>query len=178
VSVDLVDGSRRVPAELRVLRSSRRHWLAVLGSSTAFVAGGILMLLSRATLGWLVVAFFGLCALVAGCQVVWPSVLTVSESSFEVRHFRRRVTRSLAQCSEFEVWRSPVGSRALIVFDHPSGQGGLIGRTNRRLSGRSTALPDTYGLAPDVLARLLNDARARAVSQAKAADDPRAGSSQ
>ena len=52
----------------------------------------------------------------------------------------------------------------LVVYDDPTSRGGMLGKMNTGIIGRSSALPDTYGLSHEELAWLLNEWRQRALN--------------
>ena len=145
-----------------MFRASRRKWLLVLAGCAAFVFVGALTFTKSPWVGETAIAFFGLGLIVAGWQTVSPGRLVVTPTTIEVTTLGRRWSRDLASCSEFGVWR--FGVQTLVVFDHPGGTAKRLGRANRRLSGRSSALPDTFGMDASELASILNKARASAMA--------------
>jgi hypothetical protein len=140
-------------------RTSRKRWATIGVVAVAFVAAGVVMMLDGNFWGWVTVAFFGLCLVVAGWQLVSPGRLILTPEGFTVVTLGRTMRYELAKCGVFTVWRNPFGGTRMVVFDY-EGSDGRLGRANRRLAGASASLPDTYGMKAEQLARILNDARA------------------
>jgi hypothetical protein len=145
------------------------------GLSLAFVAAGVWLILTGEAGAWLVLGFFGLCAVLAllvplatrnhlrldpdGFTVTTP-VLTRSYRWAEVDRF-------------FAVGPDGSGSvgfdlAAAALRRHRGSQ-----RLTRRLFGYDDALPQTYGMPPERLAALLNRWKARATGAARAPDPDR-----
>ena len=151
-----------------VLTASRRKWFGVSAVCLVFVAAGLLVLRAgkSGAVGWITIAFFGVCLIVSVAQLVIPGQLVVSHEAIEVHHLGRRWSRDLARCGPFDVWRSPLGRQAWVVFDHSEDRAKPLARSSRGLSGHSSALPDTYGRTAVELVNILNEARAKALSSA------------
>ena len=52
----------------------------------------------------------------------------------------------------------------MVVYDDASQKGGLMAAASSAISGHTSGLPDTYGLAPADLARLMQQWRERAIA--------------
>lgn len=148
-----------------LLRPSRTKWLLLLAVSLAFTVGGAFMIRDGSAQGWFVLAFFGLCTLVAIALLLPSSAyLRLTRDGFEVRSlFRASLTR-WADVGEFRAGR--IGVNAMVVFNYaPSYARARTARAMASvLTGVEGALPDTYGYRVADLARLLNDWRSRALS--------------
>jgi hypothetical protein len=59
-----------------------------------------------------------------------------------------------------------------VAFDHPDDVAKRLGRANRSFAGRSSSLPDTYGMRAEQLAALLNRARAAALAGPRGGPGP------
>lgn len=149
-----------------VLTASRSKWSRVLAMSLGFVAMGVVTAIGEPTpFGWVVVAFFGSSAVISAGQLLYPSKLVLDATTVTVSGFGRGFSRDLASCSSFEVWRNPVARQELVVFNHPLDVERRGGRASTRLSGHSSALPDTYGLPAAALAAQLSRARSAALAR-------------
>jgi hypothetical protein len=154
--------------EALVLETSPRKWAWICLGCIGFVLLGMVVVVAGYVVaGLLVAAFFGACLVVAARQMSRPGRLVVIADSFEVLHIGQATTRDFLSCSRFEVWR---GGKALVVFDHPIDDAKQFSAENRRLTGRSGSLPDTYGVRVTDLADLLNTARAEARVRAGTTD--------
>ena len=149
-----------------VLRASAARWVWILIGSMVFLAFGGGMALSARTgaaakgIGWFIVVVFGFCAVVALRQLVSPGSLTISRTSIDMIRHGRLTTFDLADCGRFTTWRNPSRGTTTVVFDHVPDPDTEVTRTNRAVMGGSRSLPDSYGLSPQTLADLLNEARA------------------
>lgn len=148
-----------------VLTADRRSWWRMLMIGVVFASIGVAMVIvERSVIAWLVTVLFGLLVAVAGMQLRNPATLEITATEIEVQTLGRRWSRDLASCSEFGVWENPAARQSIVVFDHPSDLEKRSGRLNVRLTGRSGALPDTYGQTAEELAALLNRARLTALA--------------
>ena len=112
---------------------------------------------------------------VIGCVVAVPvmialmlqgSSLRLDREGLRIRHAWRTTVTRWRDTSEFEVAALPMvatssGTR-MVVYDD-AGRSSTLGAINSGLVGRSSALPDTYGLSHEELAALLNEWRRRAL---------------
>src|SRR5690348_4499396 len=97
----------RFPGPL-TLHPSRKKWLLVLAGCALFAIGGYWMVRSNEGMGWLVLIFFGLGALIA-VVVMLPGAgaLTLDRDGFETRSLFRRSRARWSDVSRFEVARIP-----------------------------------------------------------------------
>jgi hypothetical protein len=113
---------------------------------------------------------------VAGCAAAIPvmivlvwrgSSLRLDGSGLQVRHgWRTRSTR-WADASVFEVSAPiPPSDIRVVTYDDVTSRRGTVAAINARITGRGSALPDTYGLSLEELAWLLNHWRERALAVA------------
>ncbi|MGB8717078.1 MAG: STM3941 family protein [Rhodanobacteraceae bacterium] len=149
------------------LYPSRIKLMMLLAVSLGFVALGIWIVPSDPLVGYLNIGFFGLGAVVFVLQLnPKSSFLTLSEEGFTYSAMHRRQFVRWQDVDAFKVVR--VGPRRFVgwtcVASH-DGQG-VVQRANKAISGVGAALPDTYGMAPHELARLLDEQRQRACGQA------------
>jgi hypothetical protein len=134
--------------------------------SIVFVLIGAAMVLGETThwlgksIGAALVVVFGGCGIVAGREIVAPGALIISRRELQVMNLRRHTTFDLADCGHFAPWDNPGRGASVVVFDYARDGDSDLARENRHLMGGSRALPDNYGLRPEDLADLLNDARA------------------
>jgi hypothetical protein len=143
---------------------SRRKWLLLFGGCALFAAGGVMMVQSGERMGWLVLGFFGLCAFIPLVMMLPGSArLVLDRDGFEYRTlFKSR--RSLWRNTGNFGWANiPPGNVKLVVFDDVSASG-MSADLNAGITGRNSALSDTYGFAAADLADLLEAWRARAVT--------------
>jgi hypothetical protein len=160
------------------LRVSRLKWFAVLAGGLGFVAIGVFML--RGDIGgvdrwdvliaWACLVFFGLVALVAAVMLLpGAGSLTLAAEGFETCNLFRRFRTPWQQASDFTVGEYDAQEgwlarpQRLVVYDDSRCVGALAD-LNRRMLGRNGALPDTYGLSYDDLARLMTQWRERALT--------------
>jgi len=153
-------------AEIRVLKASRFKWAVLFVAGAVFALGGVLIFFAapggRAG-GIAVFAFFGLCAVVAAIQLVFPSTLTLTTDGFTFTALRRRVTRRWNDIDSF----APVRASALsgvvgITLAASAEQRSGVRKAARNIWGYDGgALPDTYGMTAGELAALMNEWRDR-----------------
>ncbi len=146
------------------LSSSRRRTFALAGVASAFVAlGCVLVATGQLFVGWLSITFFGACLVVGLLLLVMPGTLALSPEGMRVRHLGQDwPLLAWDNCSDFTVWEPPAGP-ALVVFTYSGPplrwKPGMAVRGTKALTGGNAALPDTYGLTAEELARLLERAR-------------------
>ena len=144
---------------VRVLRGSRRLWAQIVAGSMIGVIP-ISVLCTAGTTRWLL--FTWMCAMVVPVwQLISPGRLELSATTLTVRKFGMTRTYELRQCAAFKVWRPPVGRLEYVVFDNDATNGTRVGENNRRRTGGSALLPDTYGMSATDLATLLNSTLAK-----------------
>ena len=163
VAVD--DLLRRFPQDAELKAGRLRLGLSLLVSVVFF--GVCLTLLQRGDAGWLITLALWLGAILFGLAVPLLLVLVVRGASlsltrqgFVVRHGWRSHATPWTAAGPFAVRSVPRGVGSLVVYDDAR-----LAGTDARPAGRSAALPDTYGLAPEELARLLNGWRERALAR-------------
>lgn len=149
-----------------VLVPSRRKWLLVLGGGLAFVAGGLWVMHDHSLLGWQAIVFFGIAALV-GAIMLLPGAggLRLDSDGFEMTSLFRRHRSRWTEVSEFEVVRVPPSLQKMVVFDDARTKDSALAKANRSLTGRTSGLPDSYGLRHEDLAAIMNEWRARATGR-------------
>ena len=154
-------------AESFVLHVSRRKAAQVTAVSAIAVFLGVRIVRTGSAFAWLAVAFFGLGLIIGLWQLIAPNALVVTPTTLTTRTLWRVHDWDLASCGQFVVWRNPAGGQKFVVFDHPLDMTKKTPPMSiRSLSGRSSRLPDTFGLEASVLAGRLNDARAAARANA------------
>ncbi|HPU39439.1 MAG TPA: hypothetical protein PLS63_07685, partial [Microthrixaceae bacterium] len=97
-----------------VLSGSPHRWGLVALGCGFFVLVGVAIGLSGhyVVIGWVIAAIFTWMLVVAMRQTNQADHLVLHEQSFDVVHLDTTVTRDLASCSEFGVWRH--GSTSLV----------------------------------------------------------------
>jgi hypothetical protein len=182
----------RFPGPL-TLDPSRRKWLLVVAIGVVFIlgaallirdpagssdtavgrgVGGIVVTLGLArdraaattAIGWIALVIFAL-ATIVGLLNLLPGAagLTLGRDGFRTRNLFRRHDYKWADVSDIAGVRLPSLSRC-VAFNDRLVQGSRLARTNVRLVGRNSALPDTYGLSVDDLAQLMSLWRERALA--------------
>lgn len=145
-----------------VLRPSRGKLLAQVLLGLVFAVVGVWMGRSGKSAGWFVAGVFGIGSLGLSVQL-FPnaSYLALSAEGF-------------VMCSMFRPWKfawtdvgafavGHLGNRKVVMFNFSDSYRKLAaGRAVARIiSGAEGALPDTYGMGAEELARLLNEWRLR-----------------
>jgi hypothetical protein len=149
-------------------------WRAA-GLSLAFVAAGLWLIRRGEAGGWLVLGFFGLCAVLALLvPLATRNHLRLDPDGFTVT--TPVLTRSYRWAEVDRFFAVGDGGSGAVAFDlaaaSPRRRGGSQ-RLTRRLFGYDDALPQTYGMPPERLAALLNGWEARATGAARAPDPDR-----
>ena len=152
----------RFPGPVKLDRSPRK-WIWVLLACSVFVAIGVGLMPKDEVETWFVIAFFGLGVLVAAAMLL-PGAggLVLSQHSFEMTSLFRRHSCRWQATSGFRVMQIPRAG-GMVVFDDTDAKTSKMGRVNASLVGRSSALPETYGLSAEDLARLMEQWRERAL---------------
>ena len=148
------------------LYPSRIKLMLLLAVSLGFVALGIWILPSDPLIGYLNIGFFGLGAVVFVLQLnPKASFLKITEEGFTFSTMRRRQFVRWQDVDVFKVVR--LGPRRFVGWNSAAGSEapGGVRRANRAIGGVEAALPDTYGMNADELARLLDEQRQRACGQ-------------
>ena len=145
------------------LRPSRLKWIFILLICVAFAVGGYFMAADGKTIGWWILAFFGLGVPVSiAAMLPGAGGLTLDRGGFEVVNLFRRQSYTWAEVSGFKKAQL-VYQNEMVVFDHAGAKGKMIASVNTGLVGRNAGLPDTYGFSTDVLADLMARWRDRAM---------------
>ena len=145
-----------------ILHIGRKRMYLLLIGSVLFVATGIVMVLKGEESGWLPACFFGLTAIVGAVSLL-PEATTLrldadgmeTTTLFRKTHFRWRDVSDFSVASLLSLW--PAASRYVCFnLSTLSGPGTKLAVA---FTGRTSMLPDTYGLSADALALLLNNWR-------------------
>jgi hypothetical protein len=115
--------------------------------------------------GWAAVIFFGIAAILLLVRLITKNELSLSPEGFTVTNLGRTATTPWTHVESFGVM-SPGGRARIVGYNFVEGLGGVAGmrRAARSRMGYEALLPDTYGLKPEELARLMNDWRERSPS--------------
>ena len=151
-----------LPALPITLRASRRKWLLVLSISLAFVAIGVWVAPENPVMAWSCVAFFGLCALVAGVNLhPNSSYLVLDTNGFTFSSLFRKHSVRWSEVQEFFPIR--VSATRMVGWNFTPQYAAAPGlrKVSTALSGAEAALPDTYGKSVEELAELLECFRSR-----------------
>jgi hypothetical protein len=108
--------------------------------------------------GWAAVVFFGIGCLVSVFTLVpGASGLTLDKEGFVIRNLFRRICYQWPNVGEFAVVtiKYGAGSKKLVGFNDRLAATSTGAAINLKLTGRNSALPDTYSLSIEDLARLM-----------------------
>ncbi len=140
-----------------VYRPRMGKTLLLLLVSSAFVAGGMLMIHEGRPFGWVAVAFFGLGLIVFALQLLPnSSYLRVSSSGIEIGGLWRSHQYKWSDISHFYTGCIGPNKMVLIAFAPSYEQAQTARNVARTLTGAEGALPDTYGFTAEALAAHLN----------------------
>jgi hypothetical protein len=144
------------------LYPSRKKWFLVLLASAVFTAGGVAMVSSNESLGWLVLVFFGT-GLVMSATMLLPGAggLVLDADGFQVTTMFRSRRSRWRDVTNFEPISVPYSRQRMVGFDDATA-GRTITAINKALAGHNAALPDNYGFSVDELAELMRRWRERA----------------
>jgi hypothetical protein len=147
------------------LYPSRKKWLLVLAGSALFAVGGFWMIRQGNAMGWVVLIFFGLVAVVAAAAML-PGAggLTLDRDGFEATNLFRRHRTRWQDATGFQAARIPPAHQNWVAYDDVNASTKRIAKFNVGIVGRNVALPDTYGLSADNLAQLMVQWRERALA--------------
>ena len=112
-----------------------------------------------AEFGWVTVVFFGIGAGLSLLTLLPGAAgLTLDQDGFVVRSLFRRRAYRWADVDAFTVTEVGYGrgSKKLVGFDDRLAAASAIARANVKLTGRNSALPDTYGLSAEDLVLLMS----------------------
>ncbi|MEO4047516.1 hypothetical protein AAFN46_10550 [Pseudomonas sp. CAU 1711] len=144
----------------RLLRPSPWKWLGILLLCLVFCAIAVLMLRDGRGVGWFCLGVFALGALVAAVALLpGANYLRLEEEGFSFSALFRAHRVDWADVQGFAVVR--VASNAMVGWRYHEGrqpQGRGV-RLSLALAGCHAALPETYGLAAEELAQLLERLR-------------------
>lgn len=135
--------------------------------SLAFAAGGSWQVREGNAAGWFVMVFFGLSIMVFPLHLLARgNHLRLDQDGFTVAMVPVSRCYRWSEVDRFFV--SDSSGPALVVFDLPPacGRRSLNQRLTKRFLGYDDALPQTYGMAPDRLAELMNGWKTRATGVA------------
>jgi hypothetical protein len=89
--------------------------------------------------------------------------LKLDRDGFEVTSLFRSHRVRWQDAAGFAPVAIPPSIQKMVCYDNVGLAGGALGKVSIAISGHNAALPDSYGLAVDELARLMAQWRARAV---------------
>jgi hypothetical protein len=149
----------------RVLKPTPGRWIAVAVIAALFVAIGLYLIATRGSwTGWLSAGFFGFVLAVALAQLAGlGSRLTLHADTFELGNFGRSTTERWDEVRDFTAFKQSFNT--LVGFDRVRDIGSRMGSLNQAMGGRTAALPDTFGLEPDALVKLMEAYRANGVER-------------
>ena len=157
------------------LSSSRQKGLGLLAGALAFGLLGAFILAPGPTglraqiAGWAALAF-GVAGILVCIAMLMPggAGLTLAADGFGVTRFFHTRHTPWILTSEFTIQEVATGHlgyrRRLVVYERIN-QAGAVAAFNRATLGRSTGLPDNYGLPHEELAWMMNRWRERALAQ-------------
>lgn len=152
--------------ETLLLRPSLAKAIVRFAACAMFAVIGALMLRDGEPMGWLVLGFFGLCAL-ASLILLFPgaSYLRLSSEGFEMRSLFRSHAQKWSDVAGFHAGRIARNAMVLIEYAPTYQRSRKARRIAAELTGAEGALPDTYGRSAEELAQLLNEWRRRHTPQ-------------
>jgi len=157
-----------------VLRASVKKLLFLAALSAGFGGVTLWMLLHEAPpLAMQVLLWPGVVLFVGGAPflilvAIRGSALHLDGTGLAIVQVGRSRRIGWQAVSGFAVATLPGSGQRLVVFDDASAGDTRLVAMNRRLTGRGSGLPDSYGLDPEALATLLAAWRASAVEDAAA----------
>jgi hypothetical protein len=168
--IGLEFGESLVPPyrENRMLRPNKWAQLVLLVLSFTVVTIGLATILNDNSLGWLLVVPGAIITLVSTCLLLpGCSFLELTPEGFTLCRLFRRHTYRWNDVTRFGVVL--VGQTPRVVFQYadPTSQVPSRHVLKNRRSGFDAALPGTFRLAPEDLAVLMNDWRARSLGAAQ-----------
>lgn len=159
------DGLDLTAGDYRVLHADPKKWQMCLFVAGSFVLVGISMILMNGDfLSWFVTLFFMLVAGVALLQLFGTgSYLELDADTFTVTNIGRRTTERWEDCANFKAYR--ISRVEQVAYDRVRDVDTHLGEMNRSISGRSSGLPDTFGMSARDLADLMNAYQANALER-------------
>jgi hypothetical protein len=134
------------------------------------------MIAAGELIGWFVAVFFGLCTLVLMASLLPnASYLRVSPDGFTMCSLFRAHSFRWSDVCGFSVGR--VGVNRMVVFDFSDEFRGTprLRKVAIALAGHEGALPDSYGMPLEALARLMNEYRDQGIASRPARASDAAG---
>ena len=146
------------------LNPSRKKWLLLLLAGCLFTLSGIWMVSEANPEGWGVLIFFG-AGTVVSVVALLPGAggLTLDRDGFTATSLFRRNRSRWQDVSGFEPIAIPFARQKMVGFDDAKATAKTLASLNTALVGHGGALPDTYGLPVEDLARLMAQWRERAI---------------
>ena len=138
------------------LYPSRKKWLFVLLTGGVLTFGGYLMISDGESSGWFVLVFFAAVAIVA-VMMLLPGAggLTLDRNGFRGTSLFRSFSSRWQDVRDFEPVSIPPSLQTLVGYDDLNLAEKKIAKLSVAIAGHNAALPDTYGLSADDLARLM-----------------------
>lgn len=162
---DITDPPDSTIGTRRVLHADPRKWHWVAGIGAGFFVIGIGMIIREGDfLAWFVTLFFALVAGVGFNQLFGTgSRLELDADGFTIHNFGRETRERWDECADFKVYR--VSRVEQVAYDRARDVDTHKGEMNRTISGRSSGLPDTFGMTGEDLAALMGAYREAAVAR-------------
>ena len=159
-----------------ILHIGRKRMYLLLIGSVLFVATGIVMVLKGEESGWLPACFFGLTAIVGAVSLL-PEATTLrldadgmeTTTLFRKTHYRWRDVSDFRAASPLPLLWPTAYRYVCFNLSTLSGPGTKLAVA---FTGRTSMLPDTYGLSAEALALLLNNWRNTASIETIAQSSP------
>lgn len=175
-AADLID---RFPQAVELHASRKRLvFLVITGGAFTAVLGWTLLRAKPGVLEqvvmWLGLIFFTAGVLSVLFLLVRGSFIRLDSDGLTLKHLWRCQFMPWNELDGFSVVRIPPSGMEMVVFDYIPISGQAVASLNRRLTGRNSALPDSYGFLPDDLAGLLDAWRQRALAASGGSAAPRA----
>lgn len=142
------------------LYPSRKKWLLLLLAGLAFTLAGIWMVATAAPEGWFVLIFFGSGAIVSIVMLLpGASSLVLERDGFAITSLFRSHYARWQDVSVFAPMAIPFAPQKMVSFDDASASTKFVAKLSTGIAGHNSALPDTYGMSADELARLMTQWR-------------------
>ena len=143
--------------EPRTLRTKPISNIALLSVSVGFVGVGRWMVHEGQWSGWLIIGFFGVCALVAiALMLPGASYLRLNSEGFTMCCMYRSHTFKWSDVAEFDVSQIFGNTMVMMNFSDSYKASPSVRKFNVATVGFDGALPNSYGLKPEELADLMN----------------------
>jgi hypothetical protein len=156
----------RYPGPVTLL-PQRRRWQIVLAFNAVFIALGFIMMLQGQRLGiYVVLAFAAIAFIPAMVALPGAAKLALDRDGFTATSLYRGKHTRWTDVSEFQIAQMSRGGHRIVVYDDASLTEGSHLMSGSQIAGRNSALPDTYGLTAEELAKVLNHWRMQALEGA------------